>query len=329
MSKKILVFGFTVLWIAASLTIALPWISDITAVFNKWIAWIVVMGIAIIPGAAMAMVYSTLSFYSNKSPEKDLDVPVTVLVAAYNERDSIKSTIDSIQRQSYKGDIQIIVCDDGSTDGTSDVLKDIKGIQHLRLEQNGGKAKALNKGLTRVTTPVVITVDADTELHDNAIQRIVNRLDNSEAVAGSVLVKNFRDSFMSRIQHWDYMLGMTVVKRTQAKLGGTLVAQGAFSAYKTEVLRKVGGWKDTVGEDIVLSWDMLVRNYKIDYEPNAIVFTNVPTGYKAFFKQRKRWSRGLIEAFKSSPKILLKPSSIMRCFLFWIYVSHLYLYHQS
>jgi biofilm PGA synthesis N-glycosyltransferase PgaC len=66
----------------------------------------------------------------------------------------------------------------------------------------------------------------------------------------------------------------------------------------------VGGWPDTIGEDIVLTWAMRSRGYHILYDENAIVFTNVPSRYPGFFRQRKRWSRGLLEAFRRHPGVL-------------------------
>ena len=74
-----------------------------------------------------------------------------------------------------------------------------------------------------------------------------------QAVAGSVLVRNSRDSLGTRMQEWDYFLGIASVKRMQGLYQGTLVAQGAFSLYRTEAVLAAGGWPDAIGEDIVLT----------------------------------------------------------------------------
>jgi biofilm PGA synthesis N-glycosyltransferase PgaC len=84
------------------------------------------------------------------------------------------------------------------------------------------------------------------------------------------------------------------------------VAQGAFSIYKTDALRDIGGWPNKIGEDIVLTWALLDKDYKVGHSENAICFTNVPETYRDFYKQRKRWSRGLVEAFFSHYKLLFK-----------------------
>lgn len=97
-----------------------------------------------------------------------------------------------------------------------------------------------------------------------SIRYIVGRLFSAPsdvcAVAGTVLVRNSRGNFLARIQEWDYFLGIASIKRLQGMFQGTLVAQGAFSLYKTEAVRKIHGWPDAIGEDIVLTWNLLSNN---------------------------------------------------------------------
>ena len=93
-------------------------------------------------------------------------------------------------------------------------------------------------------------------------------------------------------------MGIFGVKLYQGNYNSTLVAQGAFSAYKTEILKQVGGWQNCVGEDIVLTWELLSKGYETNFAKNAIAFTEVPETFKKLGHQRKRWARGMIEAFK-------------------------------
>jgi biofilm PGA synthesis N-glycosyltransferase PgaC len=161
---------------------------------------------------------------------------------------------------------------------------------------------ALNAGLEAVSHRVLVTIDADTFLHPQALRRIVSRLmQNPEtaAVAGTVLAKNSRASNFTRLQEWDYFLGIGAVKRQQSMYRGTLVAQGAFSAFRTGVVRSARGWPNRIGEDIVLTWALLGEGHQIVHEPTAIAFTRVPETFRGFYRQRQRWARGMIEALKS------------------------------
>jgi len=125
-------------------------------------------------------------------------------------------------------------------------------------------------------------------------------------VAGNVLVRNSRENMITKLQEWDYFHGIAVIKRVQSLYQGTLVAQGAFSIYRTEAVRRLNGWPPKIGEDIVLTWGLRDLGYRVGYAENAFCFTMVPETYRQFFRQRKRWSRGLIEAFKSYPSTLFK-----------------------
>lgn len=123
------------------------------------------------------------------------------------------------------------------------------------------------------------------------------------AVAGSIMVKNTKQSWITRLQTWDYFLGISAVKRQQGTYESTLVAQGAFSAFRKEAIIELEGWQSVVGEDIVLTWGMLRQNYCIFFESTALAFTQAPVSFNAFFRQRKRWARGMIEAFRAYPDI--------------------------
>lgn len=306
--------GYSVLWLLFSLVFAIPWISEISSFFPYWLAWVSIAGSALLPGVAMSFVNSSILLDRRPRRERLFSYPdVTVLVAAYNEEKTIFETLRSISSLLYPGNIRVIVCSDGSTDRTSEeVLRFSESsdmdISLIEMERNSGKANALNRALQDVDTEYVVTLDADSTLHPEAMTRIVETIEERgssySAVAGSILCENSRDSYMARMQYWDYALGISAVKRAQSMYEGTLVAQGAFSIYRSEVLVSLGGWPDKIGEDIVLSWSMLDSGYLIGHSEKAVCWTRVPVGYRDFYKQRRRWSRGLIEAFRSHPSLL-------------------------
>jgi len=94
------------------------------------------------------------------------------------------------------------------------------------------------------------------------------------------------------------------------------VAQGAFSLYRRETLEAVGGWPECVGEDIVVSWAILERGYRIGYAADALAFTSAPEKFRQFALQRKRWSRGLMEAFKLHWRLMFR-ARMSTLFIWW------------
>jgi biofilm PGA synthesis N-glycosyltransferase PgaC len=175
---------------------------------------------------------------------------------------------------------------------------------------HAGKSEALNAALLTVRTGVVATIDADTLLLPYALKRAVGRMLSSPtdtvAVAGSVLVRNSRANLLARVQEWDYFLAIASVKRQQSLFQGTLVAQGAFSVYRTEAVRRVGGWPDKIGEDIVLTWALIRNGGRTIFEPTAIAFTDAPVRLRHFVRQRRRWARGMIEGLREHGPSLLR-----------------------
>lgn len=246
---------------------------------------------------------------------------VTILIPVYNAKKSIKETIESIKKQKYCGDIYINIIDDGSTDGSLELLKSANIDSKITLLESDhrGKAFALNEGLQHVKTDYTITVDSDTVLHPLAVRNIMNKLVNSNkktaATAGCIFVKNAKKSFITKLQEWDYTLGIFGVKLYQGNYHSTLVAQGAFSAYKTKHLKEIGGWQNCIGEDIVLTWELLSQGYETNFAKNAIAFTEVPEKFNSLGKQRKRWARGMIEAFKRVKTITSKELNYKSKFL--------------
>jgi biofilm PGA synthesis N-glycosyltransferase PgaC len=296
---------YAAVWTGFSIQLSIPWLYDLSLVVSFPVALLVIAGIAYIPG--YINVFMIVSLLLDRQPRLKSDHPshsVTILIAARNEEAAIEDTLQYIRRQDYDGKIKIIVIDNGSADRTGDTArlagKALALDMTVLYEDRPGKYNALNKGLDCTETELVITLDADTLLHRAAVRYLIARLerapDDVAAVAGSVLVRNSRANLLTRMQEWDYFLGIASIKRLQGLYQGTLVAQGAFSLYRTADLRAAGGWPDAIGEDIILTWNLLRNGGKVYYEPLSVAFTEVPASLQAFSRQRSRWARGMIEA---------------------------------
>ncbi len=322
----------SLLYFFIAIFISINWINDIACYLGYFLAVYLVLFIALIPGFIYAFMFISL-LHNKKEDKKCLkkEPDVTVLIPVYNGKECIMSTIESIKKQRYCGNIKIIVIDDGSTDGTLELLKHTDFDCNIRILEicHRGKSFALNEGLKHVKTDYVITVDCDTSLHELAVRNIMKKIVNSNcktvATAGCLFVRNDKESFITKLQQWDYTLGIFGVKLYQGNYNSTLVAQGAFSVYKTEKLKEIGGWQNCVGEDIVLTWELLSRGYEVNFESNAIAFTEVPEDFKGLLRQRKRWARGMIEAFKkirviTSKKLNFKSKFLMCLNIFFPFV---------
>lgn len=325
-AKFAIALTLSVLWGAMAAVVAEKWIHDLGQIVGMVLSTLIVWGIAVIPGFMNAFLVISLlmdrrPMFTVESYEKRLPA-ITILVAAYNEEANILSTLESIGQQKYPGELSVIVVNDGSSDGTMAKLATVSypWLRVLDMGRNVGKARALTKALELVKTDITLTVDGDCYLYKNALANLIRRYisdpPNTRAVAGAVLTRNSRSNLVTKIQEWDYFHGIAAIKRLQSMYHGTLVAQGAFSAYDTKVLRELGGWPHTVGEDIVLTWGILEAGYRVGFAENACLFTNVPETWTQFIRQRQRWSRGLVEAFKMHWRLLFKPR-MTTLFIWW------------
>jgi len=308
-----LTMAFT--WMAVSIWLSLPWYEDLSREIGWPLAFFLISFIAIVPGFMNAFVICSLLL--DKRPEilrEQHYPPITILIAAYNEAADIATTLKSIFLEDYPNTVHVIVINDGSKDETVNIVRSFmsehQNLSLIDLNQNGGKANALNDGLEKCSTDIVITIDADSYLWKDALRNLVGRYlsdpANTKAVAGEILIRNSRENWITKAQEWDYFLGIASVKRIQSLFQGTLVAQGAFSLYDRKTLVELGGWPNKVGEDIVLTWKILMAGYRVGHAENACAFTNCPNTFMKFVNQRRRWSRGLIESFKENWSILFK-----------------------
>jgi biofilm PGA synthesis N-glycosyltransferase PgaC len=309
-AKFVIAVVLTVAWLVVSVLLSRPWLEDLESRVGLPLALVVVSLVAYLPGLLVA--FLAISLVMDRQPPLKVRNPttaVTIVVAARDEEAGIGDTIRYAARTDYDGPVRIVLADNGSTDRTHEVATAVAEELDIDLvvtvEPRPGKAHALNRALDVVDTPLVVTVDADTLLHPESLRRLVSRLESAPpdtaAVAGAVLTRNSRVNLLTRMQEWDYYLGIAAVKRMQGLYQSTLVAQGAFSLYRTEEVRRVGGWPDAIGEDIVVTWRLMESGDRILVEPTAVAFTDVPTGVRHFTRQRARWARGMLEGLRTVP----------------------------
>jgi biofilm PGA synthesis N-glycosyltransferase PgaC len=303
----------TIGWVAFAIWASGPWRSDLEQVIGPVAAWGIPILLAYIPGLLIGFLFFTLALTRYAPPPLDAEEwpAVTVIIAAFNEEEGIAETVDRVGATTYPGRLEVILADNNSSDRTAELAAAAAkrhGLYYRRsLEVLAGKHHALNTALTEVTTPIVVTLDADTRMHREALTYLVARVTSRPqdqhvcACAGALVAQNATENFLTRMQGWDYRLGINGVKRTQAAYNSALVAQGAFSAYWVDDVRAVGGWPDAIGEDIVLTWTLMDSRGVVQYEPVALASTVVPTAVKHLMRQRARWARGMLEGIKINP----------------------------
>ncbi|MFI8103246.1 bifunctional polysaccharide deacetylase/glycosyltransferase family 2 protein [Streptomyces sp. NPDC086023] len=223
--------------------------------------------------------------------------PVTVLVPAYNERECIANTLNSLAAGDHP--IEVIVIDDGSTDGTADIVEamDLPFVRLIR-KANGGKSSALNTGIAAASYDIIVMMDGDTVFEPSTVRELVQPFGDPAigAVAGNAKVGN-RDSLIGAWQHIEYVLGHNLDRRMYDMLGVIPTIPGAVGAFRKEALRQAGGMSDdTLAEDTDITIAVLCEGWRIVYAEHARAWTEAPASLQQLWSQRYRWSYGSMQA---------------------------------
>jgi len=233
------------------------------------------------------------------------DLPfVSILMPAHNEGDILYNVVEEMTKLNYPN-YEIILINDGSSDNTAEVLKNIVKaydiVRVIDLHPNCGKANALYLGTIAAKGEILVGVDSDSYLDKNALRYLVSHFTNKHngervgAVTGNPRVRN-RGTLLSKLQLCEYASIISLIKRTQRVLGKVMTVSGVCVAYRKRALMECGFWdRDMMTEDIAVTWKLEKNFWDVRYEPRALCWMLVPETVKGLWKQRKRWAEGGLE----------------------------------
>jgi cellulose synthase/poly-beta-1,6-N-acetylglucosamine synthase-like glycosyltransferase/peptidoglycan/xylan/chitin deacetylase (PgdA/CDA1 family) len=222
---------------------------------------------------------------------------VSVLVPAYNEAVGIERAVRSLVASDYP-DLEIVVIDDGSTDGTGDIVEalGLPGVRVVR-QANGGKAAALRTGTRLASHDILVMLDGDTVFESDTIGMIVQPLRDPEvgAVSGNTKVGN-RRGLLGRWQHLEYVSGFNLDRRLLDLLRCITTVPGAAGAFRRQALEAAGGLStDTLAEDTDITMAVLRAGYQVVHEERARAWTEAPSSVNDLWRQRYRWGYGTLQ----------------------------------
>ncbi|MFJ5993515.1 polysaccharide deacetylase family protein [Streptomyces sp. NPDC092370] len=223
--------------------------------------------------------------------------PVSVLVPAYNEAKCIENTVRSLAGSDHP--IEVLVIDDGSSDGTSRIVEAM-GLPNVRVvrQLNAGKPAALNRGVANARYDLIVMMDGDTVFEPSTVRELVQPFGDPRvgAVAGNAKVGN-KDTLIGAWQHIEYVMGFNLDRRMYDVLRCMPTIPGAVGAFRRSALERVGGMSDdTLAEDTDITMALHRDGWRVVYAENARAWTEAPETVQQLWSQRYRWSYGTMQA---------------------------------
>ena len=274
----------------------------------------ILFSVAIFIGMTRAVLLAVLAVRSNLARNRPVPPPirpdrfVSVLIPAYNEARVIEKSVRGVLA-SVDVALEVIVIDDGSSDGTSAIVArafaDEPRVRLLTLA-NGGKARALNQGLDLAGGEVIVALDADTQFEPETIARLARWFDDPElgAVAGNAKVGN-RVNLVTRWQAVEYVTAQNLERRALSRFDAITVVPGAIGAWRRAALDAVGRYPhDTLAEDQDLTIAIQRAGWLVAYDVDAVAWTEAPETFAALAKQRFRWAFGTLQCLWKHRAIL-------------------------
>ncbi|WP_420076474.1 glycosyltransferase [Streptomyces sp. JL3001] len=240
-------------------------------------------------------------------PNAPVTEPASVLVPAYNEAKCIENTVQSLMRSEHP--IEIIVIDDGSSDGTARIVEAM-GLPNVRVirQLNGGKPSALNRGMANARYDLIVMMDGDTVFEPATVRELVQPFADPRvgAVAGNAKVGN-KDTLIGAWQHIEYVMGFNLDRRMYDVLQCMPTIPGAVGAFRRSALERVGGMSDdTLAEDTDITMAIHRDGWRVVYEEKARAWTEAPESVQQLWSQRYRWSYGTMQAIWKHRKALVE-----------------------
>lgn len=241
-------------------------------------------------------------------PPKDcgIEPSVSVVITAFNEEEAILRTVACCYGADYPRDkLEVIVVDDGSTDGTVRELERARrrwpDLIVERFRRNRGKREAMAAGARCAKGEILLYVDSDSFVRRNGIRKIVQGFADPTvaAVSGHTDVVNAHTNSLTRMQDVRYYVAFRIMKAAESVFGAVTCCPGCFSAYRRScVLEVLDGWLHqrflgvpaTFGDDRSLT-NFLLRKYRVIYSSEAVATTIVPERHLKFLKQQLRWKK--------------------------------------
>ncbi|MBI9062290.1 MAG: glycosyltransferase family 2 protein [Marinilabiliaceae bacterium] len=222
---------------------------------------------------------------------------VTLLIAAYNERDYVERKVRNSRLLNYPREkLKQVWVTDGSDDGTPDLLSVHTDVKVLHQPERRGKIAAITRAIKRIHTPIVVFSDANTDISAQAIRRMVDlfRDPQTGGVAGEKRIVTHKTEDAATAGESIYWKYESTLKRWDAELNSAVGAAGELFAIRTELFQEPEA--DTLLDDFMIAMRITMKGYAIKYDPEAYAIERASANVTEELKRKVRIAAGGIQS---------------------------------
>lgn len=257
---------------------------------------------------------------------------ISVIIACFNEGDSIRKTIDCIYKSDYPSDrIEVIAVNDGSTDNTLDEMRlagaDHRTLKVINFEKNLGKRHGMAAGTRAARGEILVFIDSDSFVERHTLRKLVQGFVNREvgAICGHANVTNTAKNFLTKMQQVRYFVAFRIIKAAESIFSTVACCSGCLAAYRREyVMEILDQWLNqtflgneaTFGDDRSLT-NYMLKKYRVIYDSEAVCTTIVPEKYGKFFRQQLRWKKSWLRETLIGCRFMWKRHPVA-CFFYYL-----------
>lgn len=245
---------------------------------------------------------------------------VCLIIAAYNERDYVDLKIKNSLSLDYPSDkFKIIWVNDGSDDGTPELVENYPEVTLLHNPKRSGKIEAMNRGVEFSKSAILMFSDANTVLSKNSLRAVVRHFQDKTVgcVAGEKQFFKEKDQPVASVGEGFYWRIESWLKRLDYQFYSAIGATGELFAVRRELFFRVE--PDTLLDDFMISMRIAQLGFRVAYEPKAVASEHGSSNVKEELKRKVRIAAGCYQSFFRLKKLL---NPFFNFKLFFQYMSH-------
>lgn len=239
---------------------------------------------------------------------------VSFVIAVRNGEQFIAEKLNSILSVNYSRELmEIIVVSDGSEDRTEEIARGFaqEGVQLFRIPR-GGKARALNLGISKATNEILILTDVRQRLDPESVRQVISCFADPKigAVSGEVCILRgeTRDEADTRL-YWNYEVW---IRKRMSQIDSTFGCNGPFYALRRSLAVTIP--PETLLDDVYLPLAAFFAGYRLILDDSAQVY-DYPTSLHSEFGRKIRTQAGLYQTLRLCPQLLTSKNRMRFHFL--------------